>query len=383
MDKRIRIGLRYTYNENWIGGTYYLENLIKALNTLKDNEKPEIIAIVNNHKDFFLLKKNTSYPFLKFQIHSGEKNAFYRLINRVSKKLFRKTIFSQEIKNLDAIFPYSKLKQYNLAKKKIYWIPDFQEHFIPSLFSEQEITKRRTWQEEIVYSKNNLILSSDDAYSNLKNIYPTFKVSAHIIPFAVSLPSIDEISELKINEPYNIPDEYLICCNQFWPHKNHLIILKAIKRVKENKKNVLVLFTGKTSGSYGTNPYYEKLIKFVIDNNLKENIKFLGFVDRSLQLKLLLNAKAIIQPSLFEGWSTIVEDSKALNKELIVSDIHIHKEQLKGYDTIYFSPNNEVELAESIEFILERKTTSKKEKLGYEKNVVLFAKKFIQVIKQH
>jgi hypothetical protein len=54
------------------------------------------------------------------------------------------------------------------------------------------------------------------------------------------------------------------------------------------------------------------------------------------------HALAIIQPSLFEGWSTVVEDVKAMNQHIIVSDLNVHRDQL-GVQAFYFNPNNENE----------------------------------------
>ena len=82
-----------------------------------------------------------------------------------------------------------------------------------------------------------------------------------------------------------------------------------------------------------------------------DEIYFLGFIDRIDQLVLMENAMAIIQPSLFEGWSTVVEDAKALNQTLIVSDIPVHKEQLKDKGN-YFAPNDYDELAQKMREII-------------------------------
>ncbi len=37
---------------------------------------------------------------------------------------------------------------------------------------------------------------------------------------------------------------------------------------------------------------------------------------------------AIVQPSLFEGWSALVEESRSLGKVIFASDIPMHREQL-------------------------------------------------------
>jgi hypothetical protein len=36
----------------------------------------------------------------------------------------------------------------------------------------------------------------------------------------------------------------------------------------------------------------------------------------------------MLQPSAFEGWSTVVEDAKTLGKTILASSIEVHREQL-------------------------------------------------------
>ena len=48
-------------------------------------------------------------------------------------------------------------------------------------------------------------------------------------------------------------------------------------------------------------------------------------------------AAAIIQPSYFEGWSMLVEDCRALGKQVFVSDIPVHREQ-SPTDATFFNP---------------------------------------------
>ena len=50
-------------------------------------------------------------------------------------------------------------------------------------------------------------------------------------------------------------------------------------------------------------------------------------------------AMAVIQPSLFEGWSTVVEDARALGKPMILSDFPVQIEQ-DPPSSDYFERNN-------------------------------------------
>ena len=51
------------------------------------------------------------------------------------------------------------------------------------------------------------------------------------------------------------------------------------------------------------------------------------FISREDQLGLMRDSLAVVQPSLFEGWGTVVEDAKTLGVQVLCSDIEIHHEE--------------------------------------------------------
>ena len=57
MVKRLKIGIIYSYDENWIGGTYYLNNLCAALGKIEKEKQPEIVVFTNSKETFLKLKK--------------------------------------------------------------------------------------------------------------------------------------------------------------------------------------------------------------------------------------------------------------------------------------------------------------------------------------
>jgi glycosyltransferase involved in cell wall biosynthesis len=85
--------------------------------------------------------------------------------------------------------------------------------------------------------------------------------------------------------------------------------------------------------------YTPFLRKKVAEWGLTEQVRFLGFMPREDQVVAMREAQAIIQPSRFEGWSTVIEDAKALNQYIIASSLRVHKEQLtKNAD--FFDPSD-------------------------------------------
>ncbi|NVM63726.1 glycosyltransferase involved in cell wall biosynthesis [Mucilaginibacter sp. SG538B] len=380
MAKRKRIGLSYTYNENWIGGTYYIENLVNALNALNDEEKPHIVLLTDSYESFRTAQQKFNYPYISFQLGSGEANKGFQLLNRITNRLFNIRLFSQKIKALDAVFPYYKSEQQSAAKKKIYWVADFQEHFAPEFFSKDDIASRLKNQQEIQASTGHLIVSSNTALGHFKSIFPQHTVKVNVLPFAVAHPPYQDINIKLLLEKYQLPARYFICPNQFWKHKNQLAVLKAVKELKTKGIEITVAFTGNTN-DYRNPHYFTEMKAFVEDNNIGNNIKFLGFIDRRDQLQLMNNAIAIIQPSLFEGWSTVVEDAKLMNKFLLVSDIEIHREQLVNSSARFFDPNNINQLAQLLQQFSEHQTPPPLfESNTYHESVKKFGRTFLQII---
>jgi glycosyltransferase involved in cell wall biosynthesis len=62
---------------------------------------------------------------------------------------------------------------------------------------------------------------------------------------------------------------------------------------------------------------------------------------------LMRLSAATVNPSLFEGWSTTVEESKGLGVPLLLSDIPVHREQA-GDRARYFDPHSPESIAATL-----------------------------------
>jgi hypothetical protein len=90
------------------------------------------------------------------------------------------------------------------------------------------------------------------------------------------------------------------------------------------------------------------------------------------------HAQAIIQPSLFEGWSTVVEDAKAMNQTIILSDLRVHKEQTDDYEPkLFFNPNNENDLVEKM---LSLPKNNSAIPYDYKATTKLFGENFMKIV---
>lgn len=373
--KRRQVGLLYSYNPNWIGGTYYVENLINSFNNLEEERKPEVILLISKPADWTELLKRVSYPRIRKWYLGRPQNKWLASINFRIKRLMGVELipYRKHITGLDVVYPVIHISQLiRTVKTNVFWRPDFQEKALPSFFTDEEIRKR---DEDIIKAIEHclpLVFSSYKAKSDFIKYFghhqPRNKM--FVIPFAVHHPEKITLDRKSL-EKYHIHKPYFIIANQFWVHKNHLTVLKAISLLPAAFECQFV-FTGSTHDP--RNPgYYSSLEKFIRDANIETRIKIVGFIDRHDQLSLIAHSRAVIQPSQFEGWSSVVEDAKSLAKDVILSDIELHREQMP--DAIFFSTHNERELAEVIATYEPRKISR-----DYSLQQTDFATKFVEMV---
>ena len=354
---RKKLGVIFSNNSQWIGGTYYIINLIQALSIIEDHLKPELI-ILSNNKDYQFLLKQIDYPYISFELlDENPTSLFGRFLNKFSGKLFGKKIFVRRMENtVDAIFPFPKDNYLNNipVEKQIYWIPDFQDKQLPQFFTSEDLGKRDKHNNWVAYHSKKLVVSSHAVLRDLEEFYPNYKTNVQVVHFAVTHPKYEHLDIEKLKAQYRLPNYYFFAPNQFWAHKNQNIIIKAVGDLKQKGIDVVVAFSGKENDN--RNPeYFPSLKKVVAEYGLNENIRFLGFLDREVQLQLMNHSRCIIQPSLFEGWSTVIEDAMAMNQTIIASDLDVNIEQL-GEKGIYFERNNHIMLSEQILKIIKNKS---------------------------
>lgn len=329
-----------TGNEGWIGGVYYKNNIIFSLTRnewVSENYKIVIVTNKEFEKVFDFACENIKLICIKYS-------------NRREKQL--KILLISIFEHCKYIYHGSEEFYKYFGKTMIRWIPDFQHIYFPENFTSEEVEKRNKEFQRIAFEKNPIVLSSRDALETFLEKYSPKYSNIYVVPFvsyiSPLLEKITKVDEEKCLDVYGLLGQRYVCImNQFWKHKNHEIVLRAIKELYNvYDDDAIYIFTGKLE-DYRNPDYIAELKKIMTDHCVATRIKLLGFIDRKDQLILMKNSMYVIQPSLFEGWGTVVEDAKVLDKTILLSDIPIHREQ-GNCKCIFFNPYKASELAELI-----------------------------------
>ncbi len=344
-NKRLKLGIIFNFSSSWMGGIIYIINVVKALNFLDDKDKPEIYLFYKPELSRFL--DEFEYPYINLVEWD-----FPSLIQgNIKSWLLRKNLFIEEILKkypLDTVYP---LQDYPVRiktnTKLVSWSADFQHKHYPEFFSKKQILGRNRRVKNALRNADHLVLSSHDAHKDLKEFFNVRKRLNIYVYHFVSI--IDDLENVNINDlrsKYNLPEKYFLVSNQFHKHKNHKVLLLALAKLKEMGISKHIAITGKFPDA-SDSPYMAELHSIIDNNSLEDSISLLGIISRNDQLALMKHSQAVLQPSLFEGWSTVIEDARSLQVPVVASNLNVNIEQL-GEDGLYFDPHNPDELASII-----------------------------------
>ncbi len=323
----------------WMGGVYYVKNMLFQLSLLEDSKKKYQIFLCANQEiqeEFYGLDKLLDMIFL---VQDDNPEQLLHICDEYK---------------IDIIFPVEYEPYISIVEDRcVFWIPDFQEQYFPQNFQEGELIYRYKTRKYIASHHASLVLSSNNAFKDYSSLFPEFIENVFVAHFISYIETeLQEISNnyLKsIMEKYCINYKYIYVSNQFWKHKNHKVVFEAINEIINNRKEEIHLVCTGFMESYHVqkDKYMETLLDYIKENRLGYNIHLLGLVERKEQLCIMKNADLLIQPSLFEGWGCSLEDAKVMGKTVIVSDIEVHKEQ-KDDNCILFRKDDSKQLAEII-----------------------------------
>lgn len=343
----IKVGFVFAFQDiGWVGGINYYKNLLNAIYALPDRQIEPVIFVGTKTSKKFL----DGFP--PFQVIETEMLDRLHLKWYVRKlwiramgwdKYFEKILHENDIK----VLSHHPSLGCESTMPTIGWIPDFQHKHLPEFFSEKELNQRDFSHKKICTDCSKIIVSSYDAQSDISLFNPESLNKVHVLQFAVNIDNVEDVPSLEgLEKKYKFLGPYFHMPNQFWVHKNHFVVVAALKILKAQGENITVLATGNTS-DFRQPAHFRNLVSKIVESGLTDNFKILGLVPNLDLVGLMKNATAVINPSLFEGWSTTVEEAKSLGKKIILSDIAVHKEQ-RPMNSIYFRRNDPADLASAM-----------------------------------
>ncbi|MGV3554642.1 MAG: glycosyltransferase [Croceibacterium sp.] len=239
------------------------------------------------------------------------------------------------------------------------WMPDFQHRHLPRIF-----TRKAWWRRELGFRAQSIgprvaLVSSESARRDCERAYSSLRGRTEVARFA---PTVDvravHANALNVRERYGLPQHFVYAPNQYWLHKNHRVVLDALVLLKQAGALAgapAIVMTGDTKDERAPG-LFERDMTLARETGVASHFLHFGLVPFADVLALNATADAVLNPSLFEGWASSVEEAKALGSPLILSDIPVHREQAEG--AVFFQPADGAALAQILRSLGPRRPTS-------------------------
>ena len=329
--------------KHWHGGINYLANLFSALQESSSPVRPVLFTgtAVTESELGNLTPFLRDAPVKSILWDKGPARKWRTLSALSLQSDFQaERIFRDN--GIDLVFQHSEWYGFRFALPTIAWIADFQHRHLPQMFSRTNYLKRELGYHALAYSADTIMVSSASARMDCESFYPASREKLEVLPFAARVTRTDLPDIGESLRRHGLPRKFFFMPNQFWKHKNHLAMVAALRIARQSNPDITIVCCGNLVD--GREPAYpQRVLSAVKEAGLEDSFRVLGMIPFNELEALLRTSAALINPSLFEGWSTTVEEAKAFGVPMLLSDIPVHRDQAPS--SLFFNPYDAMDIA--------------------------------------
>jgi glycosyltransferase involved in cell wall biosynthesis len=389
----MKVGLFISNQLPDVGGGYTFQNqLLESILNLAPKSRHTFVLYISNQKipDYIL-----SSPVQSVSLHSSFKQRMQSKIFLITKAIFHKLRHPRSKFQIEEwyekhILNLLKLNQIDVTLSLVPGCPTVNYPYITTVWDLQhrlqpyfpEVSISGEWDgrensnSRVLRRAAFIITGTEVGKAEIEKFYQIPSERIKVIPFFTpKFPSERSLIDQEILKKYNLSSQYLFYPAQFWPHKNHIGLLLAIKLLKE-KYNLefSLVFVGSDKGNQS---YVKEMLQ---ELDLSQQVHFLGFVPQEDIAPLYRHAFALTFMSFFGPDNLPPLEAMALGCPVIASNVSGAKEQL-GDAALLVNPKQPEEIAEAIKYLSEdsilRQSLIER---GWEKAYKWTAKDYVQGI---
>ena len=248
---------------------------------------------------------------------------------------------------IGVVFESAQFFGWRLGLPVIAWMPDFQHRHLRHMFSSRGYWRRELGFQAEIAAGRTVMLSSEDARRDCERFYPRSVGRTRAVRFAVPPGDAPTLAQARaVADRHGLPEHFLFMPNQLSKHKNHLLVLDALALLRQRGYSVVVVSSGKQLDE--RHPDHFPAVQARLQAlGLQDQFRLLGMLPYAELGALMRCSVGLLNPSLFEGWSTPVEEARSLGVPLLLSDLDVHREQA-GAAATYFERHSAASLADAL-----------------------------------
>ena len=252
------------------------------------------------------------------------------LAMRYSQRAVLQAIDSAQLDLL--IFPAGSDLSYLVNIPTIVAVHDLQHKLNPQF---KEVSYGGRWEyRENYYSQTcakslrilvDSVVGKEDVLSCYPGTDPSKIIILPFLPTPYLEPSITPKKVASVLKQFKITSPYIYYPAHFWSHKNHMVLVRALKLLHSQGKKVSLIMTGAKEVDFST---YQDVMDYAKKHGLSRYVKFLGYVENIEVSALYKGALALTMPTFFGPTNIPVLEAWTMGTPVVYSDIRGCREQL-------------------------------------------------------
>jgi glycosyltransferase involved in cell wall biosynthesis len=147
--------------------------------------------------------------------------------------------------------------------------------------------------------------------------------------------------EIDMRAKHGLPKRFIFYPAQFWEHKNHITLLKALRLLHDRGEDISLVLVGSKKNNY------ERVVQAIADLHLQQYVHVLGYVSNDEMYSLYKQADAMVFVSCAGPTNIPPIEALLLGCPLIVSNKYAMPEQV-GSAALLVDPLSADDIAQNI-----------------------------------
>ncbi|MBF0355138.1 MAG: glycosyltransferase family 4 protein [Alphaproteobacteria bacterium] len=238
----------------------------------------------------------------------------------------------------------------------VFTVHDLQHRLQPQF---PEVGEPAEWQAREALFKSGIegaevvIVDSETGRQDVMSCYGNRGISAdrvRVLPFvppsySPERTSLHEQQEVRLR--YKLPDRYFFYPAQFWPHKNHQRLVRALATLRDQYSTCAHLVLCGSRNNEIRSRTFAELSDLIRELGLQGQVHYLGFVPDSDMPALYAGSQALTMPTFFGPTNIPILEAWSLGCPVLTSDIRGVRDQA-GDGALLVDPTSVEALADGL-----------------------------------
>jgi len=227
--------------------------------------------------------------------------------------------------------------------KTIITVHDLVAFLFPSRHQKKAVLIEKLFLRRAIRRATRVLAVSENTRQDILKKFKTDPQKILVIPCGVG-PEFHELKKeslLPFAKKTNLPEKFFLAVGTLEPRKNYLNLIKAFALIAESFPTYHLIIVGQNGW------HHEEVSHSIRNNYLTNRVHMLGYLSNSSLVQLYNLAKALVFPSLYEGFGLPPLEAMACGCPVITSNVSSLPEVV-GNSGLFVDPKNPHQIASAM-----------------------------------